>query len=396
MVDTESIGLAIPLIDDRSEELIYRQSQNVVAARSNNALNDFSDSGPLGVLLRAQAFAGAELLYRANQLPLALAVKLLELTGVRRRLGSKAVVNLTFSLTAPRSTPFVVPKGFEVVDGSGERTFITEEILTIPAGSGLGAVSAIAEEPGEGYNLPAYTINQLTQPLTFLASVVNLDSAQGGASAESIESAIDRGLVALRARNPVSANDFELEAEAVMGAGSKAKSIGLLGPDRLTEQPGASHLFLLSATGEPANIAVQTQVRTALSGRLMLGSALYISPMELVAVQGGIIARLLEGFEPEVVADALWKAYQNYLAPAAYNPGEALLIQELGHNLRFTAGLDFLDELSLNDELQNIPMPNAYTLPQAFSLNIKLTDTDGNLFEFLRGSGEAPDFNPPI
>jgi len=45
-INTESIGLYIPLIDDRSEETIYQASQNVVANRSQGRLNDFSDHNP--------------------------------------------------------------------------------------------------------------------------------------------------------------------------------------------------------------------------------------------------------------------------------------------------------------------------------------------------------------
>ena len=393
-INTESLGLFVPQIDDRSEEQIYRQAQQVVLNRSRGQLNDFSDHNPLGVLLRAQAFTGAELLYRINQLPLAFALKLLELTGATRRLGQKAQVQLTFSLSAPRSVPFVVPRGFEVVDGSGSFSFRTTALLTIPAGQASGIVDAEAAELGSSYNLPAYTINQFTQPLAFLASVVNLSPAQGGAAAETVESAIARGLTALRVRNPVSASDFELQAEQVMGEGSRAKAIGLLGADRITRQAGAVHVFLLSSEGQPANPALANDVFAALSARLMLGTSLYTSPMELLPITGGIIARLLPGADAAIVAADLWQAYQDYLAPRAYEPGEALLIKEVDYALRLVPGLAFLDELTLNDELQNIPMPNLYTLPEAYALRITLTDSDGNIFESLSGAGEPPDFNP--
>ena len=389
-INLESLQLYLPTIDDRGEEELYQDSLNVIANRSRGQLNDTSPHNPVGVILRSIAFASAELLYKVNKLPLALAVKLLELTGVKRRLGVKAQVSLTFSLTAPRTTPYTIPQGFQVVS-SGGLSFFTESLLTIPAGAATGLVDAVAEKEGSDYNLPGYTINQITQPLAFLASVVNTEPSQGGAAAETIESTIERGLIALRSRNPVSAIDFEKAAEDIAGSGSKAKAIGLLGPDKITEQPGAVHLFLLSATGEPANPALISDVFRDLEKRIMLGTSLYINPMELEPIAGVITAKLIPGQDPNAVADALWKAYQDYLNPAAYNPGDSLLIQELAFNLRFVNGLDLIDELKLNGGFQSIPMPNAYTLPSAYSLSIELVDEKSNIFKVLRGAGEPVD-----
>lgn len=394
-IDTESIGLSIPLIDDRSEEQIVAQAKNMVANRSNNTLNDFSDSSPLWLLLRAQAFAGAELLYRANKLSLALVLKLLELTGTTRRLGSRATVSLTFQLTAPRSSAFNIPKGFEVVSADGGYIFATDALLTIPAGASAGSISATAIADGSAYNLAPFTINQITQPLSFLASVVNLTPAQGGSEEESIESAIDRGLRSLKNTPPVSAFDFEFAAEQILGSGSKAKAIGLLGPDRLTTQPGAVHLFLLASTG-PANPALINEVFTALNGRIMLGTSLYVSPMELLPVAGRVTARLLPSFDANVVADSLWTAYRGYLSPTAFNPGDTLLIQELSYALRNVRGIDFIEAVEANGQALNIPMPNAYTLPEAYGLTCELVDSEGNLFSLTRGAAEPIDYDPQL
>ena len=347
-------------------------------------------------MLRSQAFAGAEVLYRVNKLPLALAVKLLELTGTVRNLGSSAIAQLTFYLSAPRTTPFVIPEGFEVVGGSGQFSFKTEAVLTIPAGASSGTVSAIAANVGSQYNLPAYTINQITQPLAFLASVTNIEPSQGGAEAETVEAAISRGLVALRSRNPVSAVDFELRAQEIMGSGSRAKAIGLLAPDKVTRQPGAIHLFLLSPSAEPANPAIINRVFSGISDSLMLGTSLYVSPMDLMPVEARIIVKIQAGANPNTVVSDLWAAYQEYLSPAAYEPGETLLIKEVEHSLRFVAGIDYIEELQLNDLSQNIPMTTDYTLPEAFSMRVSLIDTAGNIVELMRGAGESPEFGEPV
>lgn len=394
-IDTESLNLYIPLLDDRSEEQIYQAALNVVANRSGGKLNDFSDSNPLGVLLRSQAFAGAEILYRANKLPLALILKFLEITGVKRSLGRKASASITFNLTAARSTPFTIPLGFEVLDVSGKYSFTTDSLLTIPAGSSNGTVDASAVVEGADYNLPAYTITQFTQPLAFLASVVNTSPSQGGAGAESVESAINRGIKSLRLRNPVSADDFEVIAEEIMGDGSKSKAIGLLDGQKRFGIPGAIHLFCLSPTREPANSALINDVFAALSPKLMLGTSLYVSPMELLPVSGNIVAKLSPDADPTIVAEALWTEYQNFLSPSAYLPGATLINQELRHQIRFVSGVAFIDELTTNDSFVNIPMPNDWTLPTPYSLAMTLVDIEGNFFQTMRGAGETIDFEAP-
>ena len=392
-INTESIGLFAPVIDDRSEEQLYQLAQQVVLSRSDNVLNDFSDSGPLGVLLRAQAFAGAELLYKVNKLPLALAVKLLELTGTVRRLGTYSTAQLTFYLSAPRTAPFTIEKGFQV-DSIGGKSFFTDAVLTIPTGAASASVSATAEEPGADYNLPAFTITQFTQPIAFLASVSNSERSQGGADEETVENAISRGLLALRAKNPVSARDFEASAQALMGSGSRAVAIGRLGPDRETEQLGAIHLFLLAPTGEPANTSIRNRVYADISSRLLLGTSLYVSPMGIKAIKAILTIKLSEGVSPATVADSLWSSFTAYLSPASYTPGQAVLIQETAFNLRFVSGVEFIQGLSLNGLDQNVPMPNQYTLPLAFSLTIEMVDSDGNVIVLQRGAGEDEDYNP--
>lgn len=390
MVNTESIGLYIPELDDRSEEEIYQKALAVVSNRSRGLLNDFSDSGPLGVMLRAQAFASAELLYRVNRLPLAFALKLLELTDTRRKLGQKAQANLTFYLTAPQTSTYTIPKGFQVLGGSGSYEFYTDTALIIPSGSTSGTVSATAKEIGESYNLAAYTINQITQPLAFLASVINVEPAQGGAASEPVEETIDRGLKALRSRNPVSAIDFEQRAEDLLGAGSKAKAIGLLAADKITQQAGAVHLFLLAATGEPANPALINDVYAQMKPQIMLGTSLYISPMETLPIVGEAIVKLNEGGRADEIGEALWAEYKGYLSPDSYESGVTLLAQEMAFRLRFVSGIDFLDTLLLQGDILDVPMPNAYTLPVAHSLNVTMIDSEGNRFELLYGAGELP------
>lgn len=387
-MELEDLSPYIPVLDPRNEEEIVRQAQLAVYNGSKAQLNDFSDHSPLAALLQGQAFAGAEFLYYVNKLPLALVLRFLETTGVKRKLGQTATAQLTFTLSAPLNQPFEIPAGFEVIDSSGEFSFFTDELLVIPANTISGVVKATAKESGEAYNLPAYSLNQFTQPLAFLSTVLNLEPAQGGQNEEPIEETITRALKVIRRNNLVSEMDFSDATEEILGIGSRAKTIGLLGKDKIAKEPGSIHIFCLDAKGVPANPAQIAEVSRGISNRLMLGTSLYVSPMEVVDVSADIIVKLLPEVESAEVANDLWQVFQDYLNPSNLNPGESLLIKELEYQLRLVSGIKFIDQLKLNDQALNIAMPNQYSIPRAYSMRMALVDSNGNIFQTMRGEGE--------
>jgi Baseplate J-like protein len=393
---TESIGIYVPVLDPRNETDLVTQAQAVVFNRSAGTLNDFSQHSPLTVLLEGQAFAGSEFLYYINQLPTALVVKFLEATGTVRSLGQKATVTLTFTLSALRPIPFTVPVGFEVTTQSGSFAFFTESTLIIPAGSISGTVTAVAENIGTDYNVGSYTLNNFVQPLSFLAGVTNTEPAQGGALEESLASAVARGLTALRMRNLVSASDYEFAAEEVLGSGSKAKAIGLLNGNKVSESKGSVHVFALGPDGAPANASQILDIQTALSPRIQLGTKLWVSPMDTLPIRGVLNAKLLPEANPETVADGLWAAFQSYLSPDRINAGDTVIFNEVEYELRLAGGIEYIEQLLLNDDSLNIPALNAYTIAQPYSLFVQLVDDQDNVFGVLRGEGEPPDFDPQI
>ncbi|KOP22826.1 hypothetical protein AMR41_29480 [Hapalosiphon sp. MRB220] len=387
-----SVPLSSVILDNRDEATIVEQSQLRVYNASGGQLNDFTENSPVAALIQGQAFAASEFLYYVNQLPLALVIDFLKVTGVERSLGTKAKTTLTFTLTAPQQIPFTIPEGFEVVDSSGNYSFFIDATLQIPPGLVSGSVTATAENVGSAYNLAPYSINGATQPLTFLQSVVNTEPASGGTDEESIDSTVSRALTNLRLRNLVSADDYEQAAEQLMGEGSVAKAIGLLSQNKTQEELGAVHLFLLNANQEPVSQAQIAEIKNSLSSRIQLGTKLYISPMELVNVSIEIIAKLAPNIDPEEAIDDLWEAYQSYLNPSTYTVGQDLLLHEVEYQLRLTGVINNIQLISLNGEPSNIPILNDYSLPHPYSLYARLVAEDGSIYQGLRGEGESPDF----
>lgn len=376
------------ILDERDEETIVQQAHLRVFNASGGQLDDFSENNPIAALIQGQAFAASELLYKVNQLPIAVIIDFLKVIGVERRLGTKATTTLTFTLTAPLSNTFVIPEGFEIIDVSGNLSFLTDAALSIPPGLVSGSVTATAEANGAAYNLAAYTLTGIPNPLTFLASVTNIEGSNGGSDAETDEEVISRGITELRVRSPISAADFEFIAEQELGVGSRCIAIGLLGANRFSRQLGAVHLFLLNSDGTPANSAQLTKVQEAFASRVALGSSLYVSPVELLNISGDLVARLAPGREPEETADELWEAFSTYLDPTQYPTDQDIILNEVEYALRATGAIKDIQTLDLNGQPLNIPLPNQYTLPTAFSLNMSLVNEEGIIYEILRGAGE--------
>ncbi|MFN6460542.1 MAG: baseplate J/gp47 family protein [Nostoc sp. DedVER02] len=379
-------------LDQRNEAEIVEQAKLKVYNASGGLLNDFTENSPVAALIQGQAFAGAELLYYANQLPLALVIDFLKITGVTRSSGTKAKTTLTFTINSPQNTIFTIPEGFEVVDSQGKLSFFTNAPLVIPVGLVSGSVTATAEEVGSDYNISAYSITGITQPLTYLAGVTNIEAASGGSDLESEASAINRALTQIRLKNLVSADDYEQAAEILLGEGSVCKAIGLLGGDKTTRELGAVHLFLLNSNGEPANDAQINYVKSELSNRIQLGTALYVSPIELLPISAELQYNLSPGVNPEEAFDTLWEAYQDYLNPSYYPLNKDILFFEVGYALRNTGVIVDGGTLSINGTPSNIPIPNNYTLPYAYSLFMQLVDKNGVVYESLRGAGESISF----
>lgn len=385
----EELKTTIPLesviLDPRNEEELVTKAQIRVFNESNGLLNDFTDNSPLAALIQGQAFAASELLYYVNKLPLALIIDFLKITGVERSLGTKAVVDLQFYLSAPLNNTFIIPQGFEVVDETGVYSFYTNSPLTIPPGLISGTVSATAETVGSNYNLPAYSITGITQPLTFLSSVTNPSPSNGGTDAESESSTIKRALDKLRLRNLVSADDYEQAAQEILGVGSRAVALGRLGPNKEDSFNGAVHLFLLNSNGEPANSTQLNLVKNELTTRISLGSFLFVSPIELFPVNGDLIAKLISNVDPEEAADILFQSFEEYLNPALFPEDRDVIIKEIEYRLRLTGVIEDIQLFNINGDNINIEIDKEYILPFAQSLVMEFIRDDNSIYRVNRG-----------
>lgn len=375
-------------LDPRNERTLTQQAKQRALQSSGGSITSLNEGDPLDVLARTQAYLAAEFLFHVNGLPLQFVLRFLQLTGVVQSQGSRATVTCRFRLISAQPNPIRFEQGFVVTGQFKGRTYaysLVEELI-IPAGATEGFAVLQAEAIGKEYNLPVGIINQPFQPRAFLQSIINLEQAQGGTEPQSTEDVLEQAIGVLRRRSPISAVDFEEEAEAILGLGSRCKAIGRLGADKVTEEVAAVHLFLLSASMTPANNAEIAKVRTALTPRVQLGCRLHLSPIELIEINGEVIAQVEAGQEVETVADNLWAVFQQEIDPSQYPVGQSINPGELAHSLRFAGGIDFLEAVLVNNDTLPIPLPNQFTLPKANGLLCQLINSAGTVFTIVRGN----------
>jgi uncharacterized phage protein gp47/JayE len=387
---TRVTPLEAPSLDPRSEFELVDYALDRVFSASGGRINDFSAGAPARALIEGQAFAGAELLYYANQLPEALAIALLTIAGIQRKLGSAATVTLEFTLTSVLGNAFAIPAGFEVRTGSG-LAFTTDTLLTIPAGDLTGQVSATCSTLGVVGNVPAFQITQIITPLAFLSRCTNPAAATGGAAEETMEQVKSRAFSALRRRGLVSAADYEEEAIALIGDGAVATAIGRLGADKSSEVLGAVHVFVLGADAAPLNDAQLRVIQGALQTKSHITVDVFCSNIDIVKADMSVIASIPAGGNPATIAADIYTALTLYLTPGALPLGESIILKELEYIVRNQA-VEYVQSVTIGDHLgelrgTNYPLPNQYSAAKLTGLNIALVQGE-NTYSYAYGDGD--------
>ena len=368
---------------------ILTAMQDACYIASGRKLNDFGAASPVTALYEGHLFAVLELLCYANKLPSAMSLEFLKIAGIQRRLGAAATVILTFTLTAPLGTPFYLSAGYAVSDSTNTYNFLTDENLVIPPGTISGEVLASAEQLGTVYNLPAYTITNLSETRAFLLSVINREAASGGLDEETREEAVSRGFAALRRRGLISADDYEQESQAILGAGSVARAIGQIAADRVNYEKGAVHIFCLNNDGSQLSEGQRNELQTALQKKSPIGVGVYVSTINLVPLEIYTIAALLPGSNPEIIAAEIYRQVREYLAPGKLPLGETIKLKEIEYVVR-SSGVAYVQSVSshVNDEVSyaDIPLPYKYSAAKLYDLTVELT-LNGQTFSYSWGAG---------
>lgn len=371
-------------------ETLTAISYDTIREASNNTLTDFRAGSPIAALVEGQVFALSELLYYANLLPEATALELFRLYGVTRSMGTRASGVLTFQLNSISNVAFSLPVGYGLP--FKDSTLVLTETLLIPPGAIRATAAVRAELPGSVYNAEAYGVSITLTGLANLQGAYNETAISGGTDIESISDCIARMQRAINTRMVlINQNDYELAAQELLGAGSRAICIPKLGSDKTSLAFGNISVFLLNTDGTPANPATTRNIQLALQERSVIGTSVFTWPMELYPVSVELflqVANVDESLSLEVFNRVL-----RYLQPTTYAGGYKVRYNELAYVARSVEGVEAVESVLLNNDAIDIVLPNSYTLPHITSVTVSQVSAAGQVIENVYSVIDAPE-NP--
>ena len=212
-------------IDPRNEAEIVQQASQRVYQVSNQTLNDFSSGNPLAALLEGMSFSQGEFLFWANQLPQSILIEWLgPFLGAMRRLGTPAIARLLLTIP-PSNRVTTIPVGTAFssnanLTGGESYTFITTQVVTIPAGESQVFATVASQYVGSTYNIAAGTITGSSAINVGELTATNPQPAVGGSDVETYQEVQERFFTLIRRPNPVSGEDWQNFFIDLYGAGT--------------------------------------------------------------------------------------------------------------------------------------------------------------------------------
>lgn len=204
-------GPILPLqLDSRNTAALVRAIQTRMNLESGGELNDFTPASPLAAISEGQAFAQAELLYYLNNLPEAFSLQWLRQLGIQRRIGAKALVDITFYKVPGYNRVVIIPSGTKVFANNGLEYEILEEVRILES-QDSSTVICRSTKWGSVYNVGEGEINKIEKAFVGLDFLRNNSAAAGGKDLESLNSMKQRAFEVLSRRNLTTASDFRNE-----------------------------------------------------------------------------------------------------------------------------------------------------------------------------------------
>ncbi len=203
------------VLDPRNEEELLNQAARYIFEKSNGALSNLNVSNPLIFLLEAQVFAGAELLWYANQLPDKLLLYFLSQFHDLEVTATRATGTLTLNLTSPLGTNYIIDS-LEV--SSGDEVYRLVSPVTFTAGNTQTSGLIEAIDVGSRFNKPPFSVNSIVTPRPFLTSVTNLNNIEGGLDELTPQEAIDKYTDQFKDSQLISIDDYRSETQRLVGS----------------------------------------------------------------------------------------------------------------------------------------------------------------------------------
>jgi len=330
-------GPILPLqLDSRNTEALVRALQARIFLESGGELNDFTPASPLSAITEGQAFAQAELLYYLNNLPEAFSLQWLRQLGVQRKVGSRALADVTFYKVPGYQRVLIIPKGTKLI-ANGNQVFVTLSEVRIPEAEFSGTVSCQSERWGSAYNVNTGEINKIERNFAGLEFLSNEQPAVGGTDTESVSGMKSRAFEVLSRRNLTTSVDFENEVRTLVPETSIVKVLTYEERFGLSELLSGNVVICVGDdNGNELSSSNLSYLIDSMRPRVTLGTNISFLSPEIIPVD--LVVDVL--YDPEAIgvgsdflASQVLEAMRNYIDPRSLALGADLEYQELVRRL---------------------------------------------------------------
>lgn len=326
-------GPILPLqLDSRNTEALVRALQARIFLESGGELNDFTPASPLSAITEGQAFAQAELLYYLNNLPEAFSLQWLRQLGVQRKVGSRALADVTFYKVPGYQRVLIIPAGTKLI-ANGSQVFVTLSEVRIAEAEFSATVSCQSERWGSSYNVNVGEINKIEKNFAGLEFLINEQSAAGGTDTESVSGMKTRAFEVLSRRNLTTSADFENEVRALVPETSIVKVLTYEERFSLSELLSGNVVICVGdLDGKELSSSNISYLINSMSPRVTLGTNISFLSPEIIPVD--LTVDVL--YDPNTLsvgvdslASQVLEAMRNYIDPSSLALGADLEYQEL-------------------------------------------------------------------
>lgn len=343
-------GPILPLqLDSRNTSALVRAIQTRINLESGGELNDFTPASPLAAISEGQAFAQAELLYYLNNLPEAFSLQWLRQLGIQRRIGARALVDITFYKVPGYNRVVVIPSGTRVFANNGLSYTLLEEVRILESEDSVTAICR-SEKWGSIYNVGEGEINKIEKSFIGLDFLRNNSAATGGKDLESINAMKQRAFEVLSRRNLTTSLDFENEVSVLAPEASLIKVLTY--EERYQLSSALSGNIVICAGDENGRELSETTLQyviESIRNRVTLGTNISIIPPEIIPVD--VVIEVY--YDPNEISgnidsrsNQILVALQEYINPINLSLGSNLSYQDI---LRKIYEFDFIKNINTLD-----------------------------------------------
>lgn len=326
-------GPILPLqLDSRNTAALVRAIQTRMNLESGGELNDFTPASPLAAISEGQAFAQAELLYYLNNLPEAFSLQWLRQLGIQRRIGAKALVDVTFYKVPGYNRVVIIPKGTKVFANNGLEYETLEEVRILES-QDSDTVICRSSKWGSVHNVGEGEINKIERAFVGLESLRNNSSAAGGKDLESLNSMKQRAFEVLSRRNLTTASDFENEVATLAPEASLIKVLTY--EERYQLSSALSGNIVICIGDENGNSLSDTTLQyviESIKNRVTLGTNVSLITPEIIPID--LVLEVY--YDPAEIsgntdlrANSILTTLQEYINPLNLSLGSTLSYQDV-------------------------------------------------------------------